>query len=40
MPDYVWEWLCHSELEDGEYRFPEGVVVVKNGYASWHPSED
>lgn len=40
MPDYVWEFICHSELDDGEYPFPEGTVVVKNGYAGWIPKEE
>lgn len=37
MPDYIWEWACHSELADGEYVFPEGTVIVKNGFLGWEP---
>lgn len=40
IPEYIWEWICSSELDDGEYHFPEGRVVVKNGYAAWFPSVD
>lgn len=35
MPEYVWEWACRSELADGRYEFPEGTVVVKNGFMGW-----
>lgn len=37
MPDYVWDFICHSELEDGRYSFPDGDVVVINGFAKWEP---
>ena len=35
MPDYIWNWLCHNELDDGEYKFAEGTVTIKDGWASW-----
>ena len=35
MPEYIWDWICHNELDDGEYKFKEGTVIVLNGYANW-----
>ncbi len=35
MPEYIWDWICHNELDDGEYQFKEGIVTVLNGYANW-----
>ena len=35
MPEYIWDWVCHNELDDGEYKFKEGIVIVKNGYVNW-----
>ena len=35
MPDYIWEFICHNELDDGEYTFKEGTVTIKDGWASW-----
>lgn len=34
MPEYIWEIAC-GQLEDGEYRFTEGVLTVRNGFVSW-----
>ena len=38
MPDYIWEIVCRH-LDDGEYKFPEGVLIVRNGYVSWIMAE-
>lgn len=34
MPEYIWELAC-GHLEDGEYRFPEGLLIVINGFVSF-----
>lgn len=36
MPEYVWDFIC-GECEDGKYMFPDGLLIVKNGYPSWKP---
>lgn len=38
MPEYIWEFVCGC-LADGRYTFPEGTVVVKNGFVGWYPSD-
>lgn len=38
MPEYIWEYVCHNELRDGTYEFPEGKVIVRNGYVDWKPN--
>lgn len=42
MPEYIWEWVCSSQLQDGRYSFIEGTVIVNNGFVGWEPavSED
>lgn len=35
MPEYIWELVCSSELQDGRYSFPEGTVVINNGFMGW-----
>lgn len=34
MPDYICEFAC-GQIEDGEYKFPEGVLIVSNGFVSF-----
>lgn len=40
MPEYIWESICQSELTDGRYSFPEGTVVVNNGFVGWEPASE
>lgn len=39
MPQYIWDWVCLSQLEDGRYSFPEGTVVHHNSFVGWKPAE-
>jgi len=39
MPQYIWDWVCHSQLSDGEYSFPEGTVIVRNGFVGWRDAD-
>ena len=35
MPEYIWEMVC-GQMEDGVYRFPEGILTIRNGFVvSW-----
>ena len=39
MPEYIWEYVCLNDLKDGTYEFPEGNVIIRNGYIDWKPNE-
>ena len=41
MPQEVWDFVCYEEPADGKYYFPEGTLLVSNGFvAKWTWRED
>lgn len=41
MPQEVWDFVNYEQPSDGKYYFPEGTLLIVNGYvAKWTRRED